>query len=85
MKHPLVNDQSPLLPLLLLLRKVVEADECELRPVDNYCSKYEEEVDEDHDGDLLENLTLPHLVLAHTSTTNVPVSKDIRPVRIRLQ
>ena len=42
----------------------------------------EAEVDDDHAEDLLENLALPHLVLTHTSTTNVPVSKDIRPVRI---
>ena len=50
-KHPLVNDPSPLLRVLLLLGKVVllhvEADEGELHPVDNYCSEDEEEVDED--------------------------------------
>ena len=50
-KHPLVNDPSPLLWVLLLLGKVVilhvEADECELHPVDNYCSEDEKEVDED--------------------------------------
>ena len=53
-KHPLVNDPSPLLRVLLLLGKVVilhvEADECELHPVDNYCSKYEEEVDKNPKG-----------------------------------
>ena len=49
-KHPLVNNPSPLLRVLLLLGKVVllsvEANEGELHPVDNYCSKYEQEVDE---------------------------------------